>query len=193
MSDHYWLWVLIVLVLVVVLALLSLRMAKRIDRLHRRVQAGRVNLNRQLIKRAAETMRTADLDAVPERRAVLMRSAAMDSISLSGVDLVSKGFGIDQSVVFRVGDRLQAESRLSEVLRECLDEDLDAQVSRDPVSNAQLDALKDACRRTTLIRELHNQDVALTLALRSKPMARILHLAGTAQLPGRVDLDDQVV
>lgn len=187
-------WFLIVVVVLAVLAvgLISLRMAKRIDRLHRRVESNRVNLNRQLIKRAAETMRTADLAQVPPVKAAELRTAATDEISMAGIPLVTEGLGADRSNLAGTLERIEAESNLSEVLRNCMDEELCAEMRTDPVASAQLDALVEACNRAELIRTLHNQDVSLTIALRSRRLPRVLHLAGSAELPHHVELDDRV-
>lgn len=189
-----WAWILIgvTLVAVLVLALLSLRMAKRIDRLHRRVEAGRMNLNRRLIKRAAEAMRTADLEQVPEDVKRNLRSTATEALSLSGTGLVTSGLGSDKTDLGGAVKRIQAESNLTRTLRDALTIGLKESVYSDPVARAQLDALYDACYRTTLVRILHNQDVTLTLGLRKRPLVRVLHLAGSAELPHYVDLDDEV-
>ncbi|WRS29668.1 hypothetical protein U6G28_09085 [Actinomycetaceae bacterium MB13-C1-2] len=192
MNWQLWLLVVLGILAIITLGLLSLRMAKRIDRLHRRVESNRVNLNRQLIKRAAETMRTADLVQVPSDRATEMRRAATDEISLAGVPLVIKGLGSDESNEPATLARLRAESDLSEVLRVCMTEDLCAEMKTDPVSGAQLEALIEACNRAELIRTLHNQDVSLTLALRDRRLPKALHLAGSAELPHPVELDDRV-
>lgn len=192
MSWQLWLLVVVAVLAILGLGLLSLRMAKRIDRLHRRVESNRVNLNRQLIKRAAETMRTADLLQVSPEIASEMRSAATDAISLAGVPLVMRGLGSDESNEQATLARIRAESGLSQVLRESMTEELRAEIRNDPVSGAQLEALVETCNRAELIRTLHNQDVSLTLELRDRRLPRGLHLAGSAELPYPVELDDRV-
>lgn len=194
----WWGWVLVAAgaLIVLVLAIRAVRTARRIDRLHRRVLSGRAGLNRQLVKRASEAQRTADLEAVPPAEASQLREAAAGALALAESGVVAVGLGRNPESRAQQSrtaeERLLAESMLTRAIAQALSPDVRALLLEQPVTAAQLSALDGACYRVQLARTLHNQDVALALALRDRPLPRVLHLAGGAALPEYVDLDDEV-
>ena len=170
--------------------LLLWRKARRLDQLHGRVQARQAGLNRHLIKRCAETLRTADLPSVPKDRAAQLRRAATDALALADAGLATTGMGSRAKYRGAAAKRLEAESALSEALELNLDEQLRSSLAEDPVAAAQLAALDEASRRVRLVKALHNQDAAFTIKLRRHWLVRVFHLAGKAKMPAEIIFDD---
>lgn len=189
----WWGWLILGLVLAAAfLVVLLWQLASRLDRLHRRVLTARGGLERGLVKRNAELLRTSDLSGVPADSAEEMRQRATDALALSEIPLVADGLrpgsGMDGAEVDR---RLLAESRVSRAMRDFLTPELRSTLSQNAVAQAQLEALDLAAYRVEVARTLHNQDVTQARALRSRLIVRLFHLAGRAPMPNFVDLDDQ--
>ncbi|WP_312030100.1 NUDIX domain-containing protein [Actinomycetospora sp. TBRC 11914] len=158
-----WLVVLLVALVVVVLlwtATVMIARARRLDRLHVRVDAARHGLVEALDRRAA-VLRAVAASAPPsalsptDRRA--LRAAARAAEAAEGAEA-----------------REAAENDLVEQ-RGRLDTDL-----LPPDLSAEL---ADADARVVVARRVHNDAVRDTRALRGRRMVRVLHLAGTAPWP----------
>jgi 8-oxo-dGTP pyrophosphatase MutT (NUDIX family) len=158
-----WLAVLVVAVVVVVLVVLAAVMigrARRLDRLHVRVDAAYLGLVAALDRRAAVV------------RAV---AATAPPSSLSPTDRRA----------LRAAARAVEGARAAEA-REAAENDL--VVRRAPLEDAPLPPdlsaeLADADARVVVARRVHNDAVRDTRALRGRRMVRVLHLAGTAPWP----------
>ena len=154
-----WVVVITLALLVVVFLLIGLsafQTANRLDRLH-----VRYDLSWQA------------LDGVLARRAVVARAVAVDAY----------GGGPDGK---RLASLADAAERAPRTAREAAENELTAALALvDPASLpvALVAELADAEARVLLGRRFHNDAVRDTLALRERPMVRILRLGGTAALP----------
>jgi hypothetical protein len=154
-----WIVIVALALLVVVLLMVGLwafQTANRLDRLH-----VRYDLSWQA------------LDGVLARRAVVARAVAVDAY----------GGGPDGK---RLAALAGAAERAPRAAREAAENELSAALALvDPASLpvALVAELADAEARVLLARRFHNDAVRDTLALRERPMVRILRLGGTAALP----------
>ncbi len=193
----WWGWsILAAVIILLTVGLLLLRLARRLDRLHRRVISSRNGLGRRLVKRGAELLRISELPGIDREVAKKLRFHASDALDKAELGLASDGLDVVQGRPLEaelVEERLRAESMLSRVIRTELAPEMRDKFRSDPVSMAQFKAFDDACYRVELIRVLHNQDVAQVRALRSKFLVRAFRLSGSAPSPQYVDLDDQVL
>ncbi len=149
----------VVLVAVVVTAVVLVARARRLDRLHRRVDAARAALLGVLDRRAA-VVRT--IVAAPS--AIVLAS---ERRALRAGARAAEQAGTDE-------DREVAENDLARLLA-ALD------VSALPVDVAA--ELADADARVVVARRVHNDAVRDTRALRGRRMVRVLRLAGSAPFP----------
>lgn len=171
------------------------RSAARIDRLHRRIGSTRLSLDRHLVKRSSEAARLAEGGLLAEEDANRLRAAASEALAAAEYPLASDALGglSRQGRGKEAGyqERLLAESRLSQALRECLTPSTRAKIGRDPLAASQLEIIDNATYRARVARNLHNVDVGNVRRLRERPLARFFHLSGRAPLPHYVDLDDE--
>lgn len=162
-------WVLVVLLVLLGVVLLltgswAYLTANRLDRLH-----VRYDLSWQA------------LDAALARRAVVARAVAVDAY----------GRGPEGK---RLAALAAAAERAERPAREAAENALSAALALvDPVSlpTALVAELADAEARVLLARRFHNDAVRDTLALRERPMVRLLHLGGTAALPGYFEIAER--
>lgn len=192
----WWVWLCIaVVVTLAVAAAVAWAQAARIDRLHRRISQGRLSLDRHLVKRSAGAVRLADTPSLPGPDADRLRGAAEAALDAAQHPLAADTLGgLARPEVGAAGDssvRLAAESRLSQVLREQLTDQVRSGLEASPATASALQALDLDSYRVRVARNLHNQDVASVRLLRRRPLARLLHLSGHAPLPEFVDLDDE--
>lgn len=154
-----WVVVITLALLVVVFLLVGLwafQTANRLDRLH-----VRYDLSWQA------------LDGVLARRAVVARAVAVDAY----------GGGPDGKRLAALADSAERAPRTA---REAAENELSAALALvDPASLpvALVAELADAEARVLLARRFHNDAVRDTLALRERPLVRVLRLGGTAALP----------
>lgn len=154
-------WIVIVLLVVVGVVLLLLGSwayltANRLDRLH-----VRYDLSWQA------------LDGLLARRAVVARAVALDAYGRAPEGK-------------RLATLAAAAERAPRSMREAAENELSAALeSVDPLALpvALVAELADAEARVLLARRFHNDAVRDTLALRERPLVRLLHLGGTAALP----------
>ena len=113
------------------------------------------------------------LDAALARRAVVARAVAVDAFGRApeGQRLAALADAAERAP--RTG-REVAENELSAALEA---------VAPSALPVALVAELADAEARVLLARRFHNDAVRDTLALRERPMVRLLHLGGTAALP----------
>lgn len=154
-----WIVVIALAVLVVVILVVgawALQTANRLDRLH-----VRYDLSWQA------------LDGALARRAVVARAVAVDAYG-------------DRPEATRLAVLADAAERAPRSAREGAENDLSAALAQvDPglVPHALVAELTDAEARVVLARRFHNDAVRDTLALRERPVVRMLRLGGTAALP----------
>ncbi|MCD2188329.1 NUDIX hydrolase [Actinomycetospora soli] len=167
-------WVLVVVIAVVIVlllvtALVAIGRARRLDRLHVRVDAARLGLVAALDRRAA-VVRAVAATAPPsalsptDRRA--LRAAAR------AAEAAGDGAGREAAENDLVGRRGPLETAT-------LPPDLSAE-------------LADADARVVVARRIHNDAVRDTRALRGRRMVRALRLAGTAPYPEYFEIAEPV-
>lgn len=154
-------WLLLALGVLLVAVLLvggvwAVQTAHRLDRLH-----VRYDLSWQA------------LDGALARRAVVARAVATDAYGTTPAGQ-------------RLAACADAAERAPRAARETAENELSAALARvDPASLplALVAELADAEARVLLARRFHNDAVRDTLALRERPLVRLLHLGGTAAMP----------
>lgn len=171
-----WVWALLVIAVLLLLLYLS-NVAGRLDRLHRRVEVSRLNMQRALERRR-------DLSELVAASGLLDPAS-----SLLIADAVGRVDDIDPDdvVVFGV-----AESDLTSVLGAVFSdvEDVDAVVAEP--GGEVVGRLADACRRVEIGRRFYNDAVFATREMRKRLMVRWFRLQGTAALPEPFEINDAV-
>ncbi len=182
----YWLWILLgAIALVAVVYVWAL--AVRLDRLHRRVASMAQTLQLTVIKRAAGSVQLATGGGLEEKEARMLLRAANRSLSRIEEPLPD---GPNETADGE--SRYVVESELSTALRSIDDRRSGASWADNPLFEAIWEELSETRYGLEVSRTLYNQDVLLVRQLRSRPLVRVLHLAGFAPLPQYVDLDDSV-
>lgn len=154
--------------LVGVVGALVYQTANRLDRLH-----VRYDLSWQA------------LDGALARRAVVARAVAVDAYG---------GAGQTSPEGTRLAALADAAERAPRQTREECENELSAALAMvDPASlpSALIAELADAEARVLLARRFHNDAVRDTLALRERPMVRLLRLGGTAALPAYFEIAER--
>ena len=164
--------------------------ARRLDRLHRRVEGAAVALDNQLLRRAQAATELAASGLRDPASAVLVAGAAATAIE-AGEDRAAQ-VALDPFSGSRLDDhsddREAAESDLSRALRATLDELPDDHPAR---AGGHLDALAAVSHRVALARRFHNDAVSHARAVRRKRLVRLARLAGSAPAPRFVEIDDE--
>jgi hypothetical protein len=168
---------------IVVLAVLALVLwsfyiswrASRLDRMHNRVEAARTALDLALVRRASAA-------------SDLASSGLLDpATSLLVADAVLRARQAGQA------ERDLAESDLTRALRATIGEpglrkELLAEADGGAVE--LLDELEHAARQVFIARKFYNDLAGRAIDARRRPLARILHLSGSAKQPEFFDMDD---
>lgn len=121
------------------------------------------------------------LDAALARRAVVARAVAVDAY----------GRAPEGQRLAALADAAERAPRTS---REAAENELSAAleaVAPSELPVALVAELADAEARVLLARRFHNDAVRDTLALRDRPMVRLLHLGGTAALPSYFEIAER--
>lgn len=169
-----WLWILGAVVVLLGLAVWLSWTAQRLDRMHHRVELARGSLATQLLHRSGTALELATAGALDPARSLLLVDAAH----------AARGAAPDQMEA--------AESDLSQALRAVFPDAEEVRTMRaSPDVGPLLAELAADCRKVELARRFHNDVVTSARALRSRRRVRWLHLAGRADEPVSVDLDDE--
>jgi len=158
-------WVAAVVAVIAILALYAWWTARRLDRLHARLDAAAAALDEQLVRRAEAAEASAG-------SAQLALRAAADAA------LASRG-SLD-------GEREETENELGAAVT-------DAVEAGPLVAGSQLAELLDQATRAAVARRFYNDTVRDVLVVRDRRVVRWLHLAGRAPLPSYLELDDGVL
>jgi hypothetical protein len=165
----------IVLVLAAIL-LLGLNLswtATRLDRLHLRLDAARVALDAQLVRRSAATLELARSGLLDVATAVILATAAR-SAQIATED-----------------EREPTESALTRDLRAAFDDPVQLDHLRETPEGADLvQELGASMRRVQLARRFHNESVRAVRQLRSHRRVRYFRLAGRAPDKPTFEIDD---
>lgn len=166
-------WLLLLAVIVVAFAVLLSWTAGRVDRLHHRIDGARAALEAQLMHRSGAALELAATGVLDPARSLLLMDAAHQARASDQVD------------------REMAESDLSQALVASLGDDAEvARLQEHPAAQELLGELGNACRKVELARRFHNDVVASALALRRNVVVRWFGLAGHADMPVTVEMDD---
>lgn len=169
-------WALLVAVLLLLLLYLS-NVAGRLDRLHRRVELSRVNVQRALERRRDLSELVAASGLLDPASSLLIADAVGRVDDADPADVVT--FGV-------------AESDLTSVLGAVFSDvdDVDAVVAEP--GGEVVGRLADACRRVEIGRRFYNDAVFATREMRKRRTVRWFRLQGTAALPEPFEMNDAV-
>jgi len=166
-------WLLLLAVIAVAFAVLLSWTAGRVDRLHHRIEGARAALEAQLMHRSGAALELAATGVLDPARSLLLMDAAHQARASDQVD------------------REMAESDLSQALVASLGDDAEvARLQEHPAAQELLGELGNACRKVELARRFHNDVVASAVALRRNVVVRWFGLAGHADMPVTVEMDD---
>jgi hypothetical protein len=164
----------LVLVLVLLFGLYLSWTATRLDRLHVRLDAAKVALDAQLVRRSAATLELARSGLLDVATAVILATAARES------------------QVAPEDERESVESALTRDLRAAFDDPAQIeQLSQTPEGAELVRELGAAIRRVQLARRFHNESVLAVRQLRSHRRVRTFRLAGRAPDKPTFDFDDE--
>lgn len=145
--------------------------ASRLDRLHHLVETRWASLDAQLVRRCATALELASSGLLDPAASLLLTGAAHAAKAANAVD------------------RAEVEDALSAALRAVLAEPR----SLTQPGAAQLYQEVDAAmRRVVMARTFYNDVVVAAQRVRRKRLVRWLRLAGSAAMPVRFDMDDEL-
>jgi hypothetical protein len=151
--------------------------AGRLDRLHTKVETARAALDAALVRRSSVTLEIASSGLLDPAASVLLANLAHDARSAqSGREL--------------------AESDLTRALRtvfsgpDVLDSLEPGQLEPGQGADELIAELESTAHQVFIARNFYNDAVAVTVAARRRPLARMLRLAGGAPLPEFFEIDD---
>jgi hypothetical protein len=165
--------VVLVAVLLVLFGLYLSWTATRLDRLHVRLDAARVALDAQLLRRSGAVLELARSGLLDPATALILASGAR-AAEIADPD-----------------EREAGESALTRDVRAAFEDPAQAEhVRAHPDGPELLDELGSAMRRVQLARRFHNESVRAVRQLRSHRMVRAFRLAGRAPDKANFEIDD---
>lgn len=191
-------WVLLVTATLLLLGWAVWIEASRLDRLHRKVVASLLVLDRQLVRRATVAVELASAGVMDPVSSVLVGEAAFAALEVSGrgTDVVVPLVPDLAALIREPGPATSADggrvqSELSSTVRAALEDPSEVAILREEPGGAELvDALAAAWYRVQLARRFHNEAVAQTQRVRRRWVIRLLRLAGRAPVPQTLEFDD---
>lgn len=185
-----WGWALGLAVPALAVAWFALLRARRLDRLHRRIESAARALSEQLLRRAQAGTELALSGLLDPASAVLLHGAASAAMQ-AGRDDADRAADHPFEISWLTGfsaERENAESDLSRALRATLGELPPGHRLR---QGPATEALAGDCFRVRLARRLYNDAVAGALQVRRSKLVRVFRLAGHAPLPRTFEIDDE--
>jgi hypothetical protein len=178
--------VLLVVVLLLVIGWYLSYLAGRLDRLHHRVESSRAALEARLARRASVAREVGRLlDPVVGAELI---GAAGRTLSTA---TPARGSDFRGVLILELPVSEPAENDLTRALhRAFADPATASDLRRDPAAAALLDELVATGDRVQLARRFHNDAVAHAQRMRRKRVVRWARLAGRAELPQMVEIDD---
>jgi hypothetical protein len=164
-------FVIAAIVVVVYLALYAVWTARRLDRLHARVDAAAAGLQAQLIRRDAAARQFAANVALPASLAESLVAAALATESVAGL-------GHDREI---------AETAVTRALTDVVTGSPGSFEAPSPAA-AQL---HDEALKASFARRFYNDTVRDALTVRDRRVVRWLRLAGHAPHPSYFEMDDE--
>ena len=150
--------------------------AGRLDRLHRRVDAARLSLDNELLRRCSVVTELASTMQPDPGEAILLADAAHDARLASDSDDVTRGL---------------AESNLTQVLGITYEDPEAVEVTDAALGGSDLtDELASACRRVEMSHRFLNDAVRACAAIREQRLVRWLGLAGHTPWPEPFEMND---
>jgi hypothetical protein len=144
--------------------------ARRLDRLHARVDAAAAALDEVLRRRCDVVGVFASSDGVPPVASDALRRAAAAAVATPGLG----------------HDREYAENTLSRALQSATG------IAAGAFATAAGVQVLDVATRAGFARRFHNDAVRDALVVRRRRIVRLLRLAGSARLPAYFEMDDGV-
>ena len=174
---HWWL-IAVALVAIVMFAWYLSTTAGRLDRLHRRIETSTFALDAQLLRRSSIAIELSVAEVLDPASSELIAETAHDA-----------RLSIDADAL----DRIAAESALSEVLMQALDDVDEVNLLReDPLAADLLDELAAATRRVELCRTFLNDAVLACSQIHDHRLVRWFRLAGHTPVPVTWEMDDRL-
>jgi len=171
---------------IIVLAVLALVLwgfyvswrASRLDRLHNRTEATRTALDLALVRRASAAAELASSGLLDPASSLLLADA------------------VRRARQAEAAERDLAESDLTRALRATLGApefraELRAEDGGDAATEL-LDEVEKAANQVFIARKFYNDVAGRTLDARRRPLARVLHLSGSARPPEFFEMDDEL-
>ena len=178
--------VLLAVVLLLVLGWYLSYLAGRLDRLHHRVESSRAALEARLARRAAVAREIGRVLDPPAGSALI--TAAGRTLSTA---TPARGSDVRGVLILELPVSETAENDLTRALHRAFDDPaVAAGLRADPATADLLDELITAGDRVQLARRFHNDAVAHAQRMRRKRVVRWARLAGRAELPQMVEIDD---
>jgi hypothetical protein len=171
--------------------------AGRLDRLHARVETARAALDAALVRRSSVTLEIASSGLLDPAASVLLADLAHDARSAqSGRELAESDLTRALRTVFSGPD-----------VRESLEQgplepgqfgpgqfgpgqSEPAQFEPKQGADELIGELESTAHQVFIARKFYNDAVAVTMAARRRPLARMLRLAGGAPMPEFFEIDD---
>jgi hypothetical protein len=155
--------------------------ASRLDRLHNRTEAARTALDLALVRRASAASDLASSGQLDPATSLLLADAVRRARQAGPAE------------------RDLAESDLTRALRATLgapgdsEGDGNGDGDEEPGDAAELlDEVAKAAQQVFIARKFYNDVAGRTLDARRRPLARVLHLSGSARQPEFFDMDDEL-
>jgi hypothetical protein len=165
--------VVLIAVLIILFGLYLSWTATRLDRLHVRLDAARVALDAQLLRRSTAALELARSGLLDPATALILASGAR------------------AAEIAPAEEREGAESALTRDVRVAFEDPVQAEhVRAHPDGPELMDELGRAMRRVQLARRFHNESVRAVRQLRSHRMVRAFRLAGRAPDKSNFEIDD---
>ena len=149
--------------------------ASRLDRLHNRVEAARTALDLALVRRASAAQELASSGLLDPAASLLLGDAVrrVRQVGLAERDL--------------------AESDLTRLLRATLgDPDFRKEFAGDNGAAELVAEVEAAAQQVFIARKFYNDLAGRTVDARRRPLAKVLHLSGSAAQPEFFDMDDAI-
>ena len=170
-----WTFVVLVVLAVVLWWFYVSWRASRLDRLHNRVEAARTALDLALVRRSSAAAELASSGVLDPATSLLLADAVRRTRQAGP------------------GERDLAESDLTGALRATLGvPGLRAELATDEGAEAMVAEVDAAAHQVFLARKFYNDVAGRTLDARRRPLARVLHLSGSAKPPQFFDIDDEM-
>lgn len=179
------------LILLIVLLLLAIGwylsyLAARLDRLHHRVESSRAALEARLARRAAVAREVGRL-LTPVAGADLINAASRTLSTATP----ARGSDVRGVLIVELPVSEIAENDLTRALHRAFgDPGTAAELRTDPAAALLLDELISAGESVQLARRFHNDAVAHAQRMRRTWVVRWAWLAGRAEMPQMVEIDD---